>query len=185
MIHSWIFKTSLHCKHYVRSKKKFILFNVSIICLVYEVRCLLCLLVGYKDFKANKGCVDIDECSEGGSNCRTNTDCWNTIGSHQCTCKVRLLAVLLVFSSLLFFMIEQIIGSRGPLWKLLIHVERRGANLNFELSTDWNEVRVFFKLWSSFLLEVTSLSLDLKFSFGSFAFSFDRPATLETRRLDV
>ena len=31
---------------------------------------------------------DINECTEGGSTCKDNTDCWNLVGSHNCTCKV-------------------------------------------------------------------------------------------------
>ena len=34
------------------------------------------------------GCRDLDECSEGGSQCGVNTDCYNTDGDHECVCKI-------------------------------------------------------------------------------------------------
>ena len=43
---------------------------------------------GYENFTAWLGCVDIDECFKGISNCNLPTaDCWNTPGSFVCTCQ--------------------------------------------------------------------------------------------------
>ena len=43
---------------------------------------------GFKDFKDYEGCVDKDECIEGGHNCKLDREyCFNTIGSYVCVCK--------------------------------------------------------------------------------------------------
>ena len=48
---------------------------------------------GFTAHTAWVGCRDINECTEGGSSCRANTDCWNWYGTHNCTCQVSQLTV--------------------------------------------------------------------------------------------
>ena len=46
------------------------------------------LYSGFTEHVPWVGCRDINECTEGGSTCKSNTDCWNLYGSHNCTCMV-------------------------------------------------------------------------------------------------
>ena len=43
---------------------------------------------GFTAHTAWVGCRDLNECTESGSTCRANTDCWNWYGTHNCTCQV-------------------------------------------------------------------------------------------------
>ena len=43
---------------------------------------------GFTAHVAWVGCRDLNECTEGGSTCKANTDCWNFYGGHNCTCQV-------------------------------------------------------------------------------------------------
>ncbi len=45
---------------------------------------------GYANFTPWEGCVDIDECTQGGNNCSSSATCWNTPGSFACTCQTGL-----------------------------------------------------------------------------------------------
>ena len=38
--------------------------------------------------RIHTGCRDLDECTEGGTKCKANTDCINTDGGHHCVCQI-------------------------------------------------------------------------------------------------